>query len=122
MFSFMRCRKQRHRRFKFAVAQQTVIDENTSLAIADRLMHQRRGDSGINTARQSGNNRALFLLPLARIRFDLFFNNCLRRPIAAAITNRKQKIAQQGCAQAACAQLPDETARQIFRGSYLQLR
>ena len=41
---------------RFALAQQAVIDENTGERVADRLMEQDRGDSGIHAARKSANH------------------------------------------------------------------
>src|SRR5689334_16023530 len=45
--------QQRQRRFKLTLAQQSVIDENASLSIADRAMDQRRRHGRINSTRQA---------------------------------------------------------------------
>ena len=74
------------RRLKFAIPQEAIVHEDTSLAFADRLMHERRGDGGVNASGQPAHNPASLSNLFANTR-DLFFDNCFRRPITAAFTN-----------------------------------
>ena len=72
--------------FKLAITQQAVIDENTRLPLADRLVHEHRRDGRIDAARQSANDIALGPDSLADL-FDLFLNKLSRCPIAFAVAN-----------------------------------
>src|SRR5947207_301134 len=76
--------------FRLAAAQQTIIHKNAGQLIADRLMKQGRGYTGIDAAAQAqnhffGTNHRLDVL-------DRLFNITPHRPVLAAAANVVDKI------------------------------
>src|SRR5215213_4648884 len=45
--------QQRERRFKLALAQQAIVDKDTSLPVSHSLVHEGRSDSRIDSTRQA---------------------------------------------------------------------
>ena len=71
-----------HHLLRLARAQQAVIDEDAGELLADRLVHQHRGDRRIDAARQAADHPpAAHLLADAR---DLRLAEAGHRPVAAA--------------------------------------
>src|SRR5215217_8240704 len=85
--------QQRERRFKLTFTQKSIVDKDTSLSIPNRLVHQRRSNSGIHSTRQTRYDSSLVTKSIANT-LDLFPDNCIGRPITATPADGKEKIAQ----------------------------
>ena len=80
--------------FSLAGAQQAGIDKDAGQLVADRLVQQRRGDRGIDPARQPADDPAV-ADPVADLRRSRRARNSRHRPVAAAARDLVGEIAQQ---------------------------
>ncbi len=79
--------------FRFVLPEQTVIDEDASELIADRLMDQKRGDGGVDAAGEPADHAALpDLLADAR---DFRLAELRHGPIAGATGDAVHEIGEQ---------------------------